>query len=468
MHVRLVGSGLVQHLENYTKPLSIRQQPVTSGGFGKSGTPTDEITSVRTGILYNDDNQTYCEVLMSSQTVGVAAASCFDYVNNEVDPNVSYSVIVSSGTNSTGISGTFKATKVTPHPEYDPTTYANNVAVMQFMAIPGSEFTKQIADWPAEWKQYYMVHRSLTNVMPYVFNAPKVSAIDVGSTPSGCTDASAIYAANADDYICNMVTIESYLNSNCVAPFGSVYGDADPYPANLAALFSHSAIYGTGSYCGQGPFYNYYLILRNYIPWIQSVAQTDISTYHIETSTSYTAATNVSYVMQNPTTQASGVVVVGNYTTQEASSSEIERVSALFVSASEDMDFPTSDVLASNVSPEVNIVTSTDMVSSTVVVSTTATISETTTLEATDVVSQTSTILTTSTVLATSTTVELSIMTITATDIVPTAIGATNSIISPVIVYVTDINTFNYIGIKFITSANFKLRSVNLQRIQQC
>ncbi|KAJ2693965.1 hypothetical protein GGH99_000899 [Coemansia sp. RSA 1285] len=252
---------------------------------------------------------------MSSQTVGIAAASCFDYVNNEVNPNIGYTVLVSTGTAEGGVSGAYKATKVTHHPDYNPDTYANNIAVMQFTAIPGFDFTKAIADWPAEWKQYFFVHRSLTNVMPYVFNDPKVSVVDVGADDtSGCTSASAIYAANTDNYICNMLTVPSYVNTNCVAPYGSVYGVADPNPAQLGAVFSHSAIYGTSGYCGKGPIYNYYLILRNYIPWIESVSQATVSTYHISGSASYAAASDSGYVMDNPGNTVSGVYVVGNYT----------------------------------------------------------------------------------------------------------------------------------------------------------
>ncbi|KAJ2617548.1 hypothetical protein EV177_000511 [Coemansia sp. RSA 1804] len=295
--------------------LGIRQATVTSGGVGKIYTPTEEITNARTAILYKDNSQTYCEVMMSSQTVGIAAASCFDYVNNEVNPNIGYTVLVSTGTAEGGVSGAYKATKVTHHPDYNPDTYANNIAVMQFTAIPGFDFTKAIADWPAEWKQYFFVHRSLTNVMPYVFNDPKVSVVDVGADDtSGCTSASAIYAANTDNYICNMLTVPSYVNTNCVAPYGSVYGVADPNPAQLGAVFSHSAIYGTSGYCGKGPIYNYYLILRNYIPWIESVSQATVSTYHISGSASYAAASDSGYVMDNPGNTVSGVYVVGNYT----------------------------------------------------------------------------------------------------------------------------------------------------------
>ncbi|KAJ2761566.1 hypothetical protein H4S06_001134 [Coemansia sp. BCRC 34490] len=422
--------------------LGIRQAAVTSGGVGKIYTPTEEITNARTAILYKDNSQTYCEVMMSSQTVGVAAASCFDYVNNEVNPNIGYTVLVSTGTAEGGVSGAYKATKVTHHPDYNPDTYANNIAVMQFTAIPGFDFTKAIADWPAEWKQYFFVHRSLTNVMPYVFNDPKVSVVDVGADDtSGCTSASAIYAANTDNYICNMLTVPSYVNTNCVAPYGSVYGVADPNPAQLGAVFSHSAIYGTSGYCGKGPIYNYYLILRNYIPWIESVSQATVSTYHISGSTSYAAASDSGYVMDNPGNTVSGVYVVGNYTagtmvsavpvatSTSAINSVLQQSEVDNVVSTEMITFTTTD-----------IVSSTDIYSVTETESATATVSETTTFETTDVILVTSTIETTSTVLVTSTTVELSIMTVTATAVIPTAIGATNSIISPLIISVTDVS----------------------------
>ncbi|KAJ2658448.1 hypothetical protein IWW48_004028 [Coemansia sp. RSA 1200] len=432
----------MQPLHNSPNMLGIRQAAIISGGVGKIYNPTEEITNARTAILYKDNSQTYCEVMMSSQTIGIAAASCFDYINNEVNPNIGYTVLVSTGTTESGVSGAYKATKVTHHPDYNPDTYANNIAVMQFTAVPGFEFTKAIADWPAEWKQYFFVHRSLTNVMPYTFNEPKVSVVDVGADDtSGCTSASAIYAANMGNYICNMLTVPSYVNTDCVAPYGSVYGVADPNLAQLGAVFSHSAIYGTSGYCGKGPIYNYYLILRNYIPWIESVSQTTVSTYHISGSTSYTAASDSGYVMDNPGNTVSGVYVVGNYTagtmvsavpaaaSTSAVRAALQQSEVENVVSTELITFTTTDIVSST---DVHLVTETE--------SATATISETTTLETTDVVLATSTIETTSTVLVTSTTVELSIMTVTATAVIPTAIGATNSIISPLIISVTDVS----------------------------
>ncbi|KAI9502677.1 hypothetical protein BX070DRAFT_246931 [Coemansia spiralis] len=125
---------------NIKSPLSVRQT-VTSGGIGTLDDPITEITNASTGILYKNDGQTYCEVAITSQNFGIAAASCFDYAGGNVDLSVKYFVMMSSNTQIAAF-GTYAVQVVTPHPNYNPTTYANNIAVLKLTTVPGFSFTQ--------------------------------------------------------------------------------------------------------------------------------------------------------------------------------------------------------------------------------------------------------------------------------------------------------------------------------------
>ncbi|KAI9502673.1 hypothetical protein BX070DRAFT_235714 [Coemansia spiralis] len=392
---RLVGSGQmdfgVHGSNNIKSPLSVRQT-VTSGGIGTLDDPITEITNASTGILYKNDGQTYCEVAITSQNFGIAAASCFDYAGGNVDLSVKYFVMMSSNTQIAAF-GTYAVQVVTPHPNYNPTTYANNIAVLKLT--------------------------TLTNVMPYHFNAPIVATTNATSDTTACSAASAVYAKNPDGFVCSTLTVTSYLNTACVAPYGSVYGVNSPNSAKLGALFSHSAIYGSGGYCGKGPFYNYYTILRNYIPWISQQYGGQINTYHTTGATSYVAASNANYQMNNPTAPAAdNVAIIGNYTESPVT---VERQAVLEVPA-----IPAVSLVDAVDSTDIITQTSTEIASSVQTVTTTTTSPTTATTETTLTVSTTTTLTDTSTSVLTLTSIEVSVMTVTATNVVPTVIGATN------------------------------------------
>ncbi|KAJ1726908.1 hypothetical protein LPJ72_006168, partial [Coemansia sp. Benny D160-2] len=347
-------------------------------------------------------------------------------------------------------------------------TFANNIAVLQISMIPAVSILKGLSDRIEDWDYNVFHHRSLINGSPkgFEFNLPATTTAKPADQDVGaCSEASAIYSLNPSDFICNSATLKSYVDASCVAPYGSVYGPVEGQGLLLCALFSHSVVYSDDGYCGDGRIYNYYVILRNYIPWIKSVAVGSVHTYNTQTGNGYVGPTDVDYKMREPTENVAGVVLMGNYTlhppppsspnllestrsTVSDSASAIRQEDPL-VNANvsnqekqEEDEMVTSTVLSTII--ETDIYSSTYVQSSTEINSVTTTIPETTTIDVTDYVSETSVLLTTSTVMVTSTTVELSIVTVTATELVPTVIGATNSIISPVIISVTDVSILTF------------------------
>ncbi|KAJ2436829.1 hypothetical protein IWW46_005592, partial [Coemansia sp. RSA 2440] len=165
-NVTLVGSG--QNIAD--KALRARQDvtsggsgiigtDVTSGGFGTidDTTAKQELSTIVGALLMKDNVQTLCEIVMMTTRVGVVAASCLDYVGNTVDPNVVYYVGLSKNVND--VYGNLQLETIIPHPNYNPNTFENNVAIVMGVTNPAYDFENKIADWPLDWTNYYFVHR---------------------------------------------------------------------------------------------------------------------------------------------------------------------------------------------------------------------------------------------------------------------------------------------------------------------
>ncbi|KAJ2544471.1 hypothetical protein GGF49_001220 [Coemansia sp. RSA 1853] len=121
----------------------------------------DAVVSIPNGLLLESYKQTFCQVMIVSSQAGVAAASCFNYDDDgNADPGT-YTVIVGGG----GIDGSLRlyVTKIEKHPDYNPNTFANNLAIVTFGAINQQDITYNVGDIPSEWPGFYFVHRSLVN-----------------------------------------------------------------------------------------------------------------------------------------------------------------------------------------------------------------------------------------------------------------------------------------------------------------
>ncbi|KAI9471093.1 hypothetical protein BX667DRAFT_520270 [Coemansia mojavensis] len=394
-----------------------KQAPVTSGGFGIWGDPEPQnLGSIKGGILMKGNGLTTCRVALASQTFGFVAASCIDWVDGNMDPNASYGLALSNGY--TGIGGNLQVDSIIPHPNYNDKTFENNIAVVMLKPNSAISFTNLIADWPADWHNYQFVHRTITDSVPYFWNEPSIMITNgtnsIATNDNLCSSASPLYAANKDNFICNIGAVTYYYDRKCNLPYGTVYG---AYGENVAAaaIYSHSAISGTGGYCGDGSIINYYTIIRNYIAWANQVSGMQVSTFHSENAPGYTASSNAAFTMNPPSgEQPANFQLYGRFTT-EARQSTAQEASG---TPAEDPE-PSSDRA---VEPAVSAVeievtdtvteTSTNIISSTTISTIQST--EITTIGTTDSVAQTGI----STVVVTSTTEETVSATVTETSTV--------------------------------------------------
>ncbi|KAJ2848900.1 hypothetical protein IWW36_003004, partial [Coemansia brasiliensis] len=234
---------------------------------------------------------------------GVAAASCFKYNGDEIDES-RYSIMVGNG----GIDKqNVTASKIIPHPDYDSDTFANNLAVIKFSKLSiNNEAGFQVGDLPSEWPNFYYVHHTL-QADHATWNEPNV-AQDGLADFDACGAASPLFKANNFDFICNSAVRRSFSDENCVLPYKFVVGYNSEKQAQLG-FYSHSAIDGDNDFCNgdsQNTIYNYYILLANYIPWINSNIDSVLPTYHADTDNfksstgSYKMDTSFEYTGNEP------------------------------------------------------------------------------------------------------------------------------------------------------------------------
>ncbi|KAJ2713244.1 hypothetical protein H4R19_002348 [Coemansia spiralis] len=304
--------------------------PVTSGGIGTlNGAKTDldpdvrrKLQGIKGSLLMRNQVQTLCEVAMVNQRYGFVAASCIDYVDGKVDPSVYYNVKLSQNVDQ--FLAAIAVETIIPHPKYNPATFENNIAVVMLQTNPLVSFFNPIADWPADWSQLLYAHRTLQDGLLGGWNEPYVMVTnrqtEVSSNDRDCSIASALYAANKDQYMCNTATLTFFANRRCNIPYGVVYSIYNMNAA-AAAIYSHSAIYGDG-FCGAGKIISYYLHIRNFIKWAESVAGITVGTLHSPNPAGYTASSNPNFSLNAPRgSNPAGVHIFGNFTTNAIRSS---------------------------------------------------------------------------------------------------------------------------------------------------
>ncbi|KAJ1891370.1 hypothetical protein LPJ81_005756, partial [Coemansia sp. IMI 209127] len=301
---------------------------------------TSAVQGMKGALLIKNGDVTTCELALISNMAAFVAANCLDYTDgtNTVDPSTVYQVMISDGNTST--IGTYSVDEVDAHPRYDPDTYANNVALLKYNNGSQVEWKNYIAADPNEWDSEFYVQRTLvSNTTTSSWNSPQVVQAS-GSAPSGCSSASALYAANQVDFMCTTDTV-SEGSGSCVMPYGSVYGVNGDNLA-VAGLYSHSMIIGD-SLCNNQGVFNYYTLLSNYLEWGGVMAQSTIYLFAVDQS--YVNNDHANYTMNDPTgSTVSGILIGGDlYAIPTASSSASSSSATTSSTSSESSTEPASE-----------------------------------------------------------------------------------------------------------------------------
>ncbi|KAJ1838563.1 hypothetical protein LPJ73_007044, partial [Coemansia sp. RSA 2703] len=100
------------------------------------------------GLLFKNGKQTSCEVALLSMKAGIVTASCFDYSSGTtVSSSTKYEVYLYNGTpNSAPIISTLSTSDIHLHPNYNPNTLENNLAIIEFNKQTTDPFKGYIVD----------------------------------------------------------------------------------------------------------------------------------------------------------------------------------------------------------------------------------------------------------------------------------------------------------------------------------
>ncbi|KAJ2858182.1 hypothetical protein J3B02_000460 [Coemansia erecta] len=256
--------------------------------------PASDLVDVRGGLLFRDSKQTSCEVGLISMKAGFIAATCFDFTaGTSIDRSVKYEIYLQDGS-STPLVVPLDPSDIHLHPNFNPTTLENNIAVI--------EFNKNTKD---TYKTYVISDMFMVKNSAYVRRTidpstgkwnDNASAGMIGK-PKECLDYSGLLSANGGMFACTLLTTSSIYNPACTVPYGTIYTKGDDGIISLVAV--HSFTVATGpSLCKGGTLaYTYFSEL-----WGLDQFATSVLGYPIDVLINYKPATQpgTSLTSDNP------------------------------------------------------------------------------------------------------------------------------------------------------------------------
>ncbi|KAJ2663379.1 hypothetical protein IW148_002509 [Coemansia sp. RSA 1199] len=280
------------------------------GNFTRRTVTSNNLNDFRGALFVVASTQTSCEMALIDSSAGFIAASCLSFKSNgNVDNSIDYRIAI------TGIDGEStkigSATMVDAHPKYNPSTHANNIAIIQWGDHYDIKWHQYIAQDRPDWDNVFYTRRTMSSVSGKDWNTPAVVSTAGSASPGGCSSSSNLYKSNQDWFLCMAQTTTSMANQNCQTPYGAAWGVYQPNNIAVAALYSHSAIHGGDKLCGStGNQYHYYTMLQPYTAWAAEMTGRKVYTYAADTGYSYRGST--SFGMSN--SGASGVSGVNTVT----------------------------------------------------------------------------------------------------------------------------------------------------------
>ncbi|KAJ1898065.1 hypothetical protein LPJ66_002985, partial [Kickxella alabastrina] len=163
--------------------------------------------------------------------------------------------------------------KITIHPDFDPRTFANNIAVVRFTGISSSGWSSGVGISADEWNNRWFARSYLQDVQTMTWDEAVIETRLRQS--SYCVQTSGIYAANTDSMFCTTTTMSAVGGAQCDIPFSISYA-VSLEQIVPAAIFSHTVYYGN-QLCDSSRLLHYYTSLANYITFAESVIDRKIN-----------------------------------------------------------------------------------------------------------------------------------------------------------------------------------------------
>ncbi|KAJ2614141.1 hypothetical protein EV177_002203 [Coemansia sp. RSA 1804] len=154
----------------------------------------------RYAYLYKNGEQTSCMVAVVSMTFGVVAANCIDLTgDNKVDTSVTYKIHYSPYNNNTGPMYDISPSGFTVHPNYNPQTLENNIAVLQYTDSTADSYSSYISTNAYGPTNKVYIRRDY-DTLTSTWTAPELINNDISD--SDCEDTSPIHSVIFGDDMC--------------------------------------------------------------------------------------------------------------------------------------------------------------------------------------------------------------------------------------------------------------------------
>ncbi|KAJ2237112.1 hypothetical protein GGF40_001487 [Coemansia sp. RSA 1286] len=222
----------------------------------------------RGAVLVVNGSQTSCEFAVINNSYSFIAANCVADSSGKVDTTKVYQIYFNDADNQAPVKATISSSQIHIHPSYNPSTFANNIAVVSYTGVPDG-WRSSIAISPSEWKGRDFIRRYMTNVNSMSWSSPIIETLQHPSTQ--CAIYSGLYAANLDNMFCTTSNLPAMFGAQCSIPYSMAFAFTEDQIAP-AALYSH-AIYFGNSLCddsGKKRIY-FYTLLQNYIAFAESI-----------------------------------------------------------------------------------------------------------------------------------------------------------------------------------------------------
>ncbi|KAJ2470094.1 hypothetical protein GGI02_003158, partial [Coemansia sp. RSA 2322] len=277
----------IKHNEDHesTKTTSKRNNKPTSSSSDDDNVPTDTdlptdpvgngstmqsiVSNVEArydGVLIVNSEQTSCEVAVANELYGFVAANCLT-VNGKMVSALNKLQVAVRGPN---MSALYSVTNVTIHPSYNPTSLANNIAVVQYLNAKSAAIPGKLAVSTSKWNELCYLRRTLANTSKQIWNEPSYLVTDQDEE-TACSLGSPVFSANRNNFICSNSTTMASVSKSCSLPYGLVYGVVKSNSVAPAAIYSHTVVFGSGL-CSNFKKLNYYIQLGSYLTWGAKVA----------------------------------------------------------------------------------------------------------------------------------------------------------------------------------------------------
>ncbi|KAJ1789716.1 hypothetical protein LPJ59_005292, partial [Coemansia sp. RSA 2399] len=273
-----------------------------------------DLKAVKRGILVKNGNVTFCELGLFTSKLAVVSADCLDYTSGiKLNASTSYVIYVDDGVD--GKADKYKADNITVHPEFNPTTKANNIAVVQFNGGKEPTWYNAIGiTRETYWGDMVYSRSTITDLDTMTWNEPDYT-YNPAADDATCDTMSVLYNANSYDFTCiaNSANPPEDDLTPCDTPYGTAYTYINS-TLYLVGFYSYSSVTGSpgdDGLCNVNTARNYYLMLSDWIVYAAN-QQYNATFYWYPMNVSSLPAYAPNYTLTDPgTTNEKGVSLIG-------------------------------------------------------------------------------------------------------------------------------------------------------------